>query len=271
MNRNKTKFMLWAAFFIFGLGALVLTLAKGGTSTTFAQRTGSSNQTFYLPIVFKAVSCDLPNANYTSIPIISAPTGIPAAQHPDINLAIRGYELTSAALTLVDYAGNTDSNAPQLDTLFTAPRLPNFTNAYQIYRWDWACGCRGELISNWDTTLLGMKTTPNEMIHVPDSGYDIGGGYEVMVLYAAENRITLKYTREDNVIGGYTIHIEDVCVDPKLVAFYNSLNAAGRSELHALNGAQAFGRAVGNEIKVSVRDAGSFLDARSRKDWWQGY
>ncbi|MBK8905524.1 MAG: hypothetical protein IPM53_30360 [Anaerolineaceae bacterium] len=269
--KKQSKLFIGALLFILGLGVLVLTLANGRTGTTYAQRTASSNEVLYLPLIMKQVSCDLPNASYDQIPIASEPSNIPADQHPDINLAIRGYEPTSAALTLVDYAGNIDPNAPQLDTLFATPRLPNFSNAYQIYRWDWQCGCRGELMDSWDTNLLGMQTTPGETIHVPDSGYDIGGNHDVMVLYAAENRITLKYTREDNVVGGYTIHIEDVCVDPKLIGLYNSLAAAGRSQLPALQGHQAFGRALGSEIKVSVRDVGNFLDPRSRKDWWQDY
>lgn len=270
MNLLK-KTGLWVAFFSVGLGVLMLMLANFSTNTTYAQRTGSSSNLIYLPMVVKSISCDLPNASYDTIPIIPPPTNIPAAQHPDINLAIRGYAPTSAALTLVNYAGNIDPNAPQLDTLFATPRLPTFTSAYQIYRWDWACGCRGELMSSWDTNLLGMGTVANETIHVPDSGYDIGGSHDVMVLYAAADRITLKYTREDNVVGGYTLHIEDICVDPKLVSLYNSLDAAGRGELPALNGRQAFGQAIGSEIKVSIRDAGNFLDARSRKDWWQAY
>lgn len=270
MKKHKRLFTS-AALFIFSLVALTLTLANLNPQTTYAQRGGSSNEVVYLPLVMKEVSCTLPNASYDQIPIASEPANIPAAQHPDINLAIRGYEPTTATLTLVNYAGNVDPNAPQLDTLFATPRLAQFSSAYQIYRWDWACGCRGELMDSWDTNLLGLKTTPGETIHVPDSGYDIGGNHDVMVLYAAENRITLKYTREDNVVGGYTIHIENVCVDPQLISLYNTLDAAGRGQLPALEGHQAFGRALGNEIKVSVRDAGNFLDARSRKDWWQDY
>ena len=66
---------------------------------------------------------------------------------------------------------------------------------------------------------------------MPSSGYDIGselfvpergmiigsGGYEVLVLYATNERITLKYTREDNVVSGYTLHVEGICVAPEPV------------------------------------------------------
>ena len=101
-------------------------------------------------------------------------------------------------------------------------------------------------------------------------GYDIGDDYQVLVLYASEERITLKYTREDNVVGGYTLHMENVCVEPSLLALYQSWNDQGRGYLPALRAGQAFGRARGDEIGVAIRDTGAFQDPRSRKDWWKG-
>ena len=82
------------------------------------------------------------------------------------------------------------------------------------------------------------------------------------------HNITLKYTGEDNVVQGYTIHIENICVEPDLLALYRNWNEAGREQLPALPGGQALGRALAGEISVSVRDNGTFLDPRSRKDWW---
>jgi hypothetical protein len=111
---------------------------------------------------------------------------------------------------------------------------------------------------------------PGETLHVPGSGYTIGSGYEVLVLYAAEDRITLKYTREDNVVVGYTLHLEGICVEPSLLALYRARNVAGREQLPALRARQAFGRAVGGEVGVVIRDSGAFMDPRSRNDWWIG-
>ena len=106
---------------------------------------------------------------------------------------------------------------------------------------------------------------------MPQRGVTIGAdGYEALVLYASTERITLKYTREDNVIAGYTIHIEGICVEPNLLALYQSWNDKGRGHLPALMAGQGVGRADGNEIQVAIRDCGSFMDPRSRKDWWQG-
>ena len=115
-----------------------------------------------------------------------------------------------------------------------------------------------------------MGTTAGEVLRLPDSGYDIGSGYDALVLYATETRLTIKYTREDNVVRGYTLHLENVCAEPGLLSLYRQLNAQGRRTLPALRPGQPLGRATGSEILVAVRDTGNFMDPRSRKDWWRG-
>jgi len=113
---------------------------------------------------------------------------------------------------------------------------------------------------------------PGESLHLPDRlGGDVGEGYKALVLYASAQRLTLKYTREDNVIAGYTLHVENVDVDPILLALYQRLNNEGRHELPALRAGQAFGRASGDRVGLTIRDTGAFMDPRSRKDWWHGY
>jgi hypothetical protein len=209
----------------------------------------------------------IPGVQYGTLSI-GSPTGIPAEQSPDFNLALRGYEVTDAYRGLVDYGGGSDPAAPQLYTLFADRRVPAFPAVYQVYDWDWGCNCRGGLLTNWPVTLAGMGVAPGEVLYLPDSGVNIGSGYEALVLYATEERITLKYTREDNVVYGYTIHVENVCVEPSLLALYRSWNSAGRGRLPALRGGQPFGRARGAEIGVAIRDTGTFMDPRSRKDWW---
>jgi hypothetical protein len=114
-----------------------------------------------------------------------------------------------------------------------------------------------------------METAPYETIYTPDSGYDIGGGYDALVLYASQTQLTLNYTREDDVVRGYTIHIEEICVEPDLLALYQQANAAGRGSLPAVRGGQPLGRSPGGEIMVAIRDSGSFMDPRSHYDWWK--
>jgi hypothetical protein len=230
----------------------------------------------YLPFIARQPEADvcqpIPGESYGAMSPLSAPTDRPAEEHADLNLALRGYELTDAYKGLVYYNGSGgDPNAPQLSGLFADNRLPAFSTAYRVHGWDWGCNCRGPLLTSWDVTLAGLAVAPGEIIHVPGSGYEIGSGYEALVLYASPERITLKYTPDDNVVEGYTIHVENVCVEPNLLALYQSLNDAGRARLPALRAGQAFGRARGGEIGVAIRDRGSFMDPRSRGDWWHGW
>ncbi|HEX8681632.1 MAG TPA: hypothetical protein VF707_04910 [Ardenticatenaceae bacterium] len=224
-----------------------------------------------LPPTPPPLDCNVSGTSYGTLSIEGSPTDRPAEVHADLNLALRGYERTSAPASLIDYGGATDSGSPQLYGLFSDRRTPQFSSAYRVYNWDWDSNSRGGLISQWPVTLLGMATQTGEVLNVPDrANGDIGFGYKVLVLYASENRITLKYTREDNVIRGYTLHVENVCVEPDLLALYRQMNAQKRVQLPALYPGQAFGRASNGEIGVAIRDAGSFMDPRSRKDWWQG-
>lgn len=226
----------------------------------------------YFPFIVRPpYGCEpIPGVEYGTLDVNGPPTDRPAEHHADLNLSMRGYETTNAYLGLVDYSGGADAKAPQLYTLFADQRVPSFPNMYQVYDWNWECNCRGGLLTVWDATLAGMGVTPGEVLYFPDSGYNIGNGYDALVLYATEERITLKYTREDNVVEGYTIHVENICVEPSLLDLYRAWNDAGRGRLPALRGGQPLGRARGYEIGVAVRDWGTFLDPRSRKDWWRG-
>jgi hypothetical protein len=244
--------------------------ASQAASTHSLAASGELIPRAYLPIVSSQPSgcAPIPGVVYGTLDVNGPPTDRPAELHADLNLALRGYEVTSAYLGLVDYGGGADAKAPQLNTLFGNQRVPAFTTAYRVYEWNWTCNCRGPLATNYPVTLLGMGVAPGEVIRLPDSGYDIGSGYEALVLYATEERITLKYTRDDNVVSGYTIHIENICVEPSLLALYRAWNDAGRVRLPALRAGQALGRARGGEIGVAIRDNGTFMDPRSRWDWW---
>jgi hypothetical protein len=246
---------------------------RGDNRASGIRATSAITYSYFLPVV-SGWGCAIPGGSYGTVAVFSAPTNPPAENHPDLNLALRGYTTTVAYRGIVDLPGPpSDPGAPQLYTLFRDHRVPTFSTVYQVYDWDWNCNCRGGLITEYAVTLAGFLVAPDEAICTPGSGYDIGrraAGYEVMVLYAAANRITLKYTREDNVVYGYTIHIENISVDPNLLALYQAMNSAGRANLPALYAGQFIGAAMGNEIQVAIRDTGSFMDPRSHYDWWQG-
>lgn len=254
------------------LAALVLSSAltwPAGAETQSVPAATAAPARVYLPYVRRP--CDATGASYGTTPVRAE--SFNADSHPDLNLSVRGYEVTDAPKHLVSYGGATDSRAPQLADLFSDRRAPTFRTVYRVYDWNWSTNQRGSLLSTWPVTLAGLAATSGELVLVPDSGYSVGddAGYEVLVLYASESRITLKYTRDDSVVVGYTVHVENVCVDPNLLALYESAHRSGRGALPGLRARQPFGRAVGSEVSVAIRDCGSFMDPRSQKDWWQGF
>ncbi len=190
--------------------------------------------------------------------------------HPDLNLAVRGYRVVDAFRGLVDYDGETDGNAPQLWGLFADRRSAEIAHTYQVFDWNWGSDSRGDPIEDFEVTMTGFRVDQGETIFTPDFGHEIGEGYVALVLYADKHRVTLKYTGEDNVIDGYTLHIEGLCVYSNLLNLYNARHAEGRGGLPALRPGQPIGYVPGNEVGVAIRDRGAFLDPRSRKDWWQG-
>ncbi len=247
----------------------------------FIWATGQNQQlTSQAQLVFhqaESSSCPTSSSNtYGTIdPLDKYPAGDPPPQqHPDLNIIdIRGYVPTQGEKYPVVLGEAGDPKAPQIWKILD--RLPIIDSLYKIYGWDWSTNRKTTPMnenSYAPVQMIGLQTTKGEEIKVPDSGYRIGGNYQVMVIFANNNNITVKYGREDN-IGikfGYAIQISGICVDPNLLNLYNQLNSSGRNDLPALEGGKTIGTANDTEIKVAVRDTGDFLDPRSKLDWWQG-
>jgi uncharacterized protein YraI len=226
-------------------------------------------------------SCPATGASYGLLPRDGAASDRPDREHGDLNLALRGYGAADAPASLVDYNGSTDSNAPQFSGMFQPNRMATVQSSYRVNLWVFESdkcngapnGCRGSAITDWPATMIGLATTPGESISIPSRAPEIGGGYQAMVLYADTTRITLNYTRQDNISYGYVVYIENVCVDPNLLALYRAQNDANgwrsSNSLPGLRNGQPLGTAAGGEVRVAIRDSATFLDPRSRKDWWQ--
>jgi len=236
----------------------------------------------YLPLIARVDPPPVqPPRVYAAIPVEPPPTDRPAAAHPDLNLAIRGFTPTTGYLGLVTYGEDPqgpDLDAPQIDGMFDPPRLPAFRAVYQVYDWNWGCnppdGCLGAPITRYPVTLLEMETAPNEEIRIPRRAPELledRPEFKALVLYAAERQLTITYTREDTAAKGYLVHLEDIAVNPGLIALYEQLNAAGRGQLPALRNGEIIGVADRGTVKIATRDTGDFLDPRACKDWWQGY
>jgi hypothetical protein len=233
-----------------------------------------------------AITCPVESSfQYDLIPIEgNAIRDHPDEVHGDLNLALRGYVPVSETLETVFYYGNTDDDAPRLHGLFEPNRQAQITSVYRVNDWIWdpaQCGghprgCPGSPSEDlfWPVTMVGLAVTPGEPIYIPERGPTIHpGGYIAMVLYAEEKRITLGYTRRDTAAAGYVVHLENLCVDPNLVALYQAqMDGAGwhtTGRLPALRNNVPLGTALASELRVAIRDAGTFMDPRSHKDWWR--
>ncbi len=220
---------------------------------------------------------------YDAVPILGAPRPVlpEPVDDPDLNLAMRGWVETQGVKGLIALGGDTHDDAPQLAHLFQPPRLPTFVTLHQIYDWNWSgvCaqsaeepGCRGVPLTDPPVTLVGLETTPGELLYLPSRQHDIlNGVYRALVLYAEPTRLTLTYTRDDSIVHGYVVHLENLCVDPNLLALYHQLHEAGRHQLPGLRLDVPLGTSREASVLLAIRDEGSFMDPRSRKDWWKGY
>jgi len=226
--------------------------------------------------ITQSISCASASPrSYSLIPMEGADLSHPAPEHADLNLAQRGYTSVAAEAQFLDIAGPVDADAPQFSGLFAESQPVYLTAFYQVYDWDWACsehGCRSQSLTTPDVTMVGLSTKPGALLRAPTRhGSVYGDSYVATVLYAEKHRLTLAYTRDGSVANGYAVHIEQVCVDPNLVQLYQAANSAGRQQLPALQHNQIFGTALNSEVRVVIRDRGTFLDPRSRKDWWRGF
>ncbi len=228
----------------------------------------------YLPLVSKPFNAcqPIPGTTYQAISVVGGQPPSPDAAHDagfNVNL-LEALPVNEAKEIGNYYSGDADPQAPQLAYLFGDLRIPTFSEVYDLYH-------DGKLASSYDVSMAGFEVEPLEIIHVPDRFQSIPDhpvvidprGYKVLVLYADRDSITLKYSREDGLAGGYTLHVAGICTEPSLLALYEQKDAEGRGDLPALEGQQPFGRAWGGEIRVAIRDCGAIMDPRMERDWWQ--
>ena len=275
------------------LCALVISLSSRPLAEAAAPNAPSPpTPRIYLPLVFGPAPFACPTSSANSYARGKAfqydrdnPVR-PAQAHADKNLALRGYEPnTDAGLLreLIKYDPGDPTRPPQFATLFLPVRTPRLSGFYSVHDWYWSPspypGTRGVPLTTWPVTALGLQVTPGEALHVPSSGYDIGQGYEVIVLYADERRVAMRYTREDSAgAQGYTVHVDGLCTDPNLLKQYARSDAASGPRygypsssypLPVLPAGKPFGVARTSEVVVAIVDTGSFMDARSCNEWWQ--
>ncbi|QQS44494.1 hypothetical protein IPM65_02760 [Candidatus Roizmanbacteria bacterium] len=142
-----------------------------------------------------------------------------------------------------------------------------------------------------DAPVLEIPTEAgNTAVKVPSTGYDIGGGYEAMVVFATADRVTIHIGRHEYFVGsgqnncnggtcsgGYWIYVKGICVDKQIQQAYNNVKAAQQSagadknpiQLPMVRPGQILGKATGTSVIVGVRDNGPFITT-SKPVYWEG-
>jgi hypothetical protein len=257
---------------------------------TSAEPRGGLDPGAYLPVVMgPPFECPTSSTrSYASGPAFQYDTENPvrpAYNHAGKNIELRGYiPNTDPGLQreLVNYGSNDPTQPPQFATLFSPYQVPPLSEFFRVFQWNWAPspdpGTPGSPNMHYPATALSFALPPGATLRTPLSGYDIGGGMEVIVLYADEDTIALHYTREDTYALGYTIYLNNICTDPNLLNLYNSLDnpngprydyPSAVYNLPSLPAGKIFGTTSGADIVLAAVDSGSFQDPRSCNDWWQ--
>ena len=211
----------------------------------------------------------------------------PAAAHADKNFTLRGYVVNTDSWLrreLVNYGTDDPTQPPQFATLFSPNRVPPLVGFYRVHDWNWspspAPGSPRRATDAVAGDGVGIAGVARRRCfvcrHPPTTSARATRSSSCMPM-SDEWRSAI--TREDSAgAAGYTVHVEGLCTDPKLLALYNQLNAAngpryvypnGQYPLPVLPAGKPIGVARGSEVVVAVVDSGTFMDPRSCNEWWQ--
>ncbi|TNE43628.1 MAG: hypothetical protein EP343_32960 [Deltaproteobacteria bacterium] len=212
------------------------------------------------------------STTYKAIPFMGKKTDRDPSQHADLNLKLRGWQLVQGeATSLQTYNSPADPDPPKLASMFAKKAFPGIINNYQMGAWDWSKNAKNGWINTtfWKVHLVGFRTQPGEILKLPSRNTEIyPGSYKALVLFMDDDSITFNFVREDSVANGFAVHVQGVNIAVDLRRLYTAHADRASGKLPALTSEQPFGTALGNEVKVSIRDRSLFMDPRSKKDWW---
>ncbi len=170
-----------------------------------------------------------------------------------------------------------DPDAPQLNTITGLdPTQPgSFASA---------CRLTG---GNWEASFLCEKNQSCTTVRAPVTGHHAGGdAWDYLVVYADAHAVTLynmPYDANehdianhcdkklgDYVLNGYGVRINNINVDPNLVAEYQKdQNILQRRQLPVVKSGDILGWGTGP--CYAITDTDDWMDPRSVLDWWHDY
>ncbi len=160
-----------------------------------------------------------------------------------------------------------DENRPRLCTLTGSNGNcpPSSLNAYTF------TPNQGEDTQAWQATqAVGLNVSNNQNIYVPSSGYNLGGGAQVLVsnVNASAGTISLQYTLDAGFGGNrYDLHLSGIEISPEIVSAFSNREPG---QLPALPAFYNLGKAKNNELIVAMADTGTFMNLLERNDFWIG-
>lgn len=204
---------------------------------------------------YAQTTCNPENHIYDSCP----------EQNPDYNPSLR------------DYVNVNQSPEYYHEDHPIDPLLPNFANLFEGYQQPTISGTYAITpIENFDSpqswsevNAVGFALPSGTNVLVPPSGYQINEqGYQATVLYAGSDGITINYTADGNIAGGYTISLKNITVNPEIIKQFQTAQSQGL--LVALDAFQNLGTTNGSEVIMFLRDTGAILDPRWL-EWWANF
>ncbi len=177
-------------------------------------------------------------------------------------------------------------------------KLTHFKNAY-VLKYTPAVIEDDPSAHKGNAPALEIPSKPGWPICVPTTGYDIGGGYEAMVVSVEGDRITLHIGIHEymdgndpalggcplgtnNCKGGYWVYISGITVSPDIASAYALKSGIQRAdslqreithriELPIVAPGKKLGTSNGNSVIVALRDSGPLIYASKHFLWGGSY
>ncbi len=168
-----------------------------------------------------------------------------------------------------------------------------------VYLLKYAAAPRGaDTPHKGDAPAIEVPSKSGWPVCVPTTEYDVGGGYEAMVVAAESTRITLHIGIHEYMVGqdptlggcppgelckgGYWLYISGINVDSDILAAYNlkkgvqqgaslAQEISTRIELPIVKPGRRLGTSQGDGVTVLLRDSGPIINANKNFMWGGGF
>lgn len=203
-----------------------------------------------------------------------------------------GYVDRNASIPITSVAGAKDAKVRgMMESIFGFTPRAGFADV-KVFEYGSAWGNRGEQErTRGDAPAVKVPVPQGHSVCTPETLYDIGGG-EAMVVFAANDRVTIHIGRHEYIVGktnncggqhcsgGYWIYIDGINVDTDIVNAYNSIKSAQEAagadltpiSLPIVQAKRRLGTArLQNSITMTIWDDGRMLPLNDNHYWGSNF